>query len=236
MSSEVLRYEQVSKQYKLGETVINALSCVSFSITKGEFSAIVGPSGSGKSTLLHLGAGLDRPTQGSVFLGGREIQAIGERDMAVIRNQDVGFIFQTFNLIPVLSIRENVEYPSLLYSATRKNRSRVGELLELVGLSDQAKKRPNMLSGGQRQRVAIARALVNNPSIVFADEPTANLDHVTGESIMSLLLKLNAELGTTFIFSTHDSRIMEKARRIISVEDGKLTGDTVSQGRLGSLA
>lgn len=230
MKGEVLRYEQVSKQYKLGETVINALSGVSFSVTKGEFSAIVGPSGSGKSTLLHLGAGLDRPTQGSVFLQGREIQAIGERDMAVIRNQDVGFIFQTFNLIPVLSIRENVEYPSLLYPATRKNRSRVGELLELVGLSDQAEKRPNMLSGGQRQRVAIARALVNNPSIVFADEPTANLDHATGESIMTLLLKLNAELGTTFIFSTHDSRIMEKARRIISVEDGKLTGDTASQG------
>jgi putative ABC transport system ATP-binding protein len=156
--------------------------------------------------------------------------------MAVIRNQDVGFIFQTFNLIPVLSIRENVEYPSLLYPATRKNRSRVGELLELVGLSDQAEKRPNMLSGGQRQRVAIARALVNNPSIVFADEPTANLDHATGESIMTLLLKLNAELGTTFIFSTHDSRIMEKARRIISVEDGKLTGDTASQGRQGSPA
>jgi len=226
MSREILRYQQVSKQYKLGETVIHALSKVSFSVMKGAFSANVGPSGSGKSTLLHLGAGLDRPTSGSVFLNGQEIQNIKEKDMAIIRNQMVGFIFQTFNLIPVLTIKENVEYPCLLYSATKHNRYRVTELLELVGLADQMNKRPNMLSGGQRQRVAIARALVNNPSIVFADEPTANLDHATGESIMALLLQLNVELGTTFIFSTHDPRIMDKARRIIRVEDGRLLADT----------
>jgi len=226
MTSEVIRYESVIKEYKLGETVIKALSMVSFSISRGEFTAIVGPSGSGKSTLLHLGAGLDTPTDGRVFLLGKALEDTRETTLSKLRNQDVGFIFQTFNLIPVLSVKENVEYPSLLYPEGQKNRSRVSELLELVGLADQAKKRPNMLSGGQRQRVAIARALINNPSIIFADEPTANLDHTTGESIMALLKDLNERLGTTFIFSTHDTKIMDKARRIISMEDGCLISDS----------
>jgi putative ABC transport system ATP-binding protein len=147
--------------------------------------------------------------------------------MARIRNQDVGFIFQSFNLIPVLSVKENVEYPSLLYPSGKKNKARVMELLEMVGIANQAEKRPNMLSGGQRQRVAVARALINNPHVVFADEPTANLDHETGESIMRLLEELNRSFGTTFLFSTHDPRIMEKAKRIIRVEDGKLVSDTI---------
>lgn len=225
MKHEVLRFSQVSKKYSLGNTIIKALTDINVSIYKGEFCAIVGPSGSGKSTLLHIGAGLDSPTSGNVFLLGNEIQETEEHKIAQIRNQDLGFIFQTFNLIPVLSIKENVEYPSLLYKHTRKNKSRVHELLHLVGLEDQAEKRPNTLSGGQRQRVAIARALINNPSIVFADEPTANLDVATGNAIMNLLQTINKEFGTTFIFSTHDTRIMNMARRIIRVEDGKLCKD-----------
>ncbi|MCX7655974.1 MAG: ABC transporter ATP-binding protein [Treponemataceae bacterium] len=226
MTKVVLQFEQVEKQYRLGETIITAVQGISLSFRAGEFAALVGPSGSGKSTLLHLGAGLDRPTKGVVSLVGKEIQKMKDEELALIRNEQVGFIFQTFNLIPVLTVQENVEYPSLLYPRSRKNRSRARELLELVGLSDHAKKRPTMLSGGQRQRVAIARALVNNPSIVFADEPTANLDHATGELIMSLLQRLNRELGVTFIFSTHDPRIMEKAHRIVRLEDGRIVADS----------
>ncbi|MBN2353000.1 MAG: ABC transporter ATP-binding protein [Spirochaetales bacterium] len=226
MSEIVLRYEAVSKEYLLGETVINALSDVSLAVNHGEFSALVGPSGSGKSTLLHLGAGLDRPTGGRVHLLGKRLHDVGEKGMARVRNREVGFIFQTFNLIPVLNVRENVEYPSLLYPEVKKNRARVMELLEKVGIADQADKRPHMLSGGQRQRVAIARALINDPNVVFADEPTANLDHRTGDSIMRLLEELNRSFGTTFLYSTHDEKIMARAKRIISLEDGKIVSDT----------
>lgn len=226
MTEAVLQFHQVYKQYRFGETLITALKGINLTFKKGECTAIVGPSGSGKSTLLHLGAGLDRPTNGSVSLAGKDLHKMKDEELARIRNHQIGFIFQTFNLIPVLTVQENVEYPSLLYPESRQNRKRAKELLELVGLSDQAEKRPNMLSGGQRQRVAIARALINNPTIVFADEPTANLDHATGESIMDLLRKLNVELGTTFLFSTHDPRIMEKAHRIIRIEDGKITKET----------
>lgn len=225
MSIPVLEYLGVSKRYALGETTVNALRDVSFSIKEGEFTAITGPSGSGKSTLLHLGAGLDKPSAGTVSLKGRDIGSIPQKEMALVRNQEMGFIFQSFNLIPVLSVIENIEYPALLYPSSRPNRSRVSELLELVGLKDQGRKRPNMLSGGQRQRVAIARALINNPTIVFADEPTANLDHANGEAIMALLEELNAKLGTTFLFSTHDPRIIAKARRILRLEDGSLVED-----------
>lgn len=226
MSQIVLEYQGVGKRYALGETSIEALRDVSFTISRGEFTAIIGPSGSGKSTLLHLGAGLDEPSSGTISLLGQDISKIQAREMAHLRNKELGFIFQSFNLIPVLSVTENIEYPALLYPDVRENRLRVGELLELTGLGDQARKRPNMLSGGQRQRVAIARALINNPSIVFADEPTANLDHSNGEAIMSLLLDLNRKLGTTFLFSTHDPRIISKARRTLRMEDGALVADS----------
>ena len=227
MTETVLQFHQVYKQYRLGEPLITALKGINLTFKKGECTAIVGPSGSGKSTLLHLGAGLDRPTKGIVSLAGMEIHRMKDENLARLRNQQIGFIFQTFNLIPVLTVEENVEYPSLLYPESRKNRHRVRELLERVGLADQAKKQPAMLSGGQRQRVAIARALINNPSIVFADEPTANLDHATGEMIMSLLYQLNQELGVTVIFSTHDPRIMEHSRRVVRIEDGEIVADRV---------
>jgi len=226
MNATVLEYQAVGKQYRLGEMRLDALKAVSFSIAKGEFTAIVGPSGSGKSTLLHLGAGLDKPSSGQVYLLGRDLTRFGPRELATVRNRELGFVFQSFNLIPVLNVLENIEYPSLLSATARKNRGRAAELLELVGLRGQGAKRPNMLSGGQRQRVAIARALVNNPSIVFADEPTANLDHATGEAIMNLMVDLNRQLGTTFVFSTHDPRIVAMAQRVIQMEDGCLVADS----------
>lgn len=222
----VIEYKNVKKQYQLGETTIDAIKDVSFSISQGEFTAIVGPSGSGKSTLLHLGAGLDATTSGSIKLLGRDLTKIDKKEMAKIRNKNIGFIFQSFNLLPVLTVLENVEYPCLLYPDTKANRPKAKELLEMVGLKDQLNKKPSMLSGGQRQRVAIARALVNSPSIVFADEPTANLDHENGCSIMSLLKDLNENLNITFLFSTHDSKIMEQARRIIKIEDGIIISDS----------
>lgn len=220
--SAVIKYRNVCKVYNLGETKIHALRDVSFSIEQRDFAAIVGPSGSGKSTLLHLGAAMDNPTQGRVELLGNDLAACSPRELSLLRNQTIGFIFQSFNLIPVLSVLENIEYPCLFYPEARKNRSRAAQLLKDVGMHDQAKKRPGQLSGGQRQRVAIARALVNNPKIVFADEPTANLDHETGGQIMQLMEDLNRSYGTTFLFSTHDDTVMQKAHRIIKIEDGRL--------------
>jgi len=228
--STVLEYIKVSKQYQLGETIIDAVKSVSFSIEQGEFSAIVGPSGSGKSTLLHLGAGLDKTTAGTIQLLGNNIDAMNNKQMALLRNEHVGFIFQSFNLLPVLSVKENVEYPCVLYKSMNKNIGRAMELLDLVGLAGQENKRPSMLSGGQRQRVAIARALVNNPSIVFADEPTANLDHKTSYGIMELLEKINRETHTTFVFSTHDPKIMDRAKRLIRIEDGIVQEDSSTLG------
>lgn len=225
MKDPVLSFHEVSKEYANGDVTIAALREVSVEIERGEFTALVGPSGSGKSTLLHLGAGIDRPTRGSVELLGRDLSAVSEREISVIRNRKVGFIFQTFNLIPVLTVAENVEYPCLLYAESRENRRRVRELLELTGLGTLDRRRPKQLSGGQQQRVAIARALVNDPAVVFADEPTANLDHRTGDTIMTLLKDLNERLGTTILFSTHDQRIMGYASRVISLEDGRVRSE-----------
>ncbi len=220
--NEVLKYQDVKKSYQLGETRIDALRGVSFSIAMGEFTAIVGPSGSGKSTLLHLGAGMDNPTEGKVELLGRDLKTTSPKELARARNLQIGFIFQSFNLIPVLSVYENIEYPCQFYPEARKNQNRIHQLLADIGMESQAKKRPTQLSGGQRQRVAIARALINNPQVVFADEPTANLDHETGAQIMDLMVKLNQQYGTTFVFSTHDPKIMDRAKRIIRIEDGRL--------------
>ena len=223
--SEVLSFERVEKVYKLDEVLVYALKGIDFSIQKGEFTAIVGPSGSGKTTILHLAALLDRPSSGRILLFGTDSKEISNKEASRIRNKKIGFVFQTFNLIPVLTVYENIEYPALLYPDNKVSRDRIMELIESVGLKGHENKFPSQLSGGQRQRVAIARALVNNPEIVFADEPTANLDHETGEQIITLMEELNKKYGTTFVFSTHDPKIMRRARRLIRIEDGKIVGD-----------
>ena len=223
--SEVLSFERVEKEYELDEVLVYALKGIDFSIQKGEFTAIVGPSGSGKTTILHLAALLDRPSSGRILLFGTDSKEISNKEASRIRNKKIGFVFQTFNLIPVLTVYENIEYPALLYPDNKVSRDRIMELIESVGLKGHENKFPSQLSGGQRQRVAIARALVNNPEIVFADEPTANLDHETGEQIITLMEELNKKYGTTFVFSTHDPKIMRRARRLIRIEDGKIVGD-----------
>jgi len=223
--SEVLSFERVEKEYELDEVLVYALKGIDFSIQKGEFTAIVGPSGSGKTTILHLAALLDRPSSGRILLFGTDSKEISNKEASRIRNKKIGFVFQTFNLIPVLTVYENIEYPALLYPDNKVSRDRIMELIESVGLKGHESKFPSQLSGGQRQRVAIARALVNNPEIVFADEPTANLDHETGEQIITLMEELNKKYGTTFVFSTHDPKIMRRAKRLIRIEDGKIVGD-----------
>jgi putative ABC transport system ATP-binding protein len=222
--TEIIRLDQVSKEYPLGAHKVQALKDISFSVEAGVLLAIAGPSGSGKSTLLNLIGQIDVPTSGRVFVAGQDITGKTPDELAEMRLRTVGFIFQSFNLFPVLTAQENVEYPLLqmpdLPRATR--RERVGQLLEIVGLEKHARHRPSQLSGGQRQRVAIARALVTMPKIVLADEPTANLDHKTGKGILDLMKELNKALGTTFVFSTHDQKVLDFADHYIGMEDGEL--------------
>jgi putative ABC transport system ATP-binding protein len=220
----LVRVENVSKEYLLGEQRVTALRDVSMTIEEGVFLAIAGPSGSGKSTLLNLIGCIDTPTSGRVFVDGHDVSDRTPDQLADLRARTIGFVFQTFNLLPVLSAAENVEYPLLqLPELSKKERlERVGQLLKLVQLAKYAHHRPNQLSGGQRQRVAIARALATQPKIVLADEPTANLDHKTGEGILALMKDLNTSLGTTFIFSTHDKKVMAKADRLVRIEDGQI--------------
>jgi putative ABC transport system ATP-binding protein len=221
---QVVRVEHVTKEYSLGEHKVLALEDVTLSIDEGVFLAIAGPSGSGKSTLLNLIGCIDTPTTGRVFVAGHEVTGQSPDQMADMRARNIGFVFQTFNLFPVLTAAENIEYPLLqLEEITKAERkARVAGLLELVQLTPFARHRPNQLSGGQRQRVAIARALVARPDIVLADEPTANLDHRTGESILGLMKQINRKLGTTFIFSTHDQKVIDLADRLIGIEDGRV--------------
>jgi putative ABC transport system ATP-binding protein len=220
----LVRVENVSKEYLLGEQRVTALRDVTMNIEEGVFLAIAGPSGSGKSTLLNLIGCIDTPTSGRVFVDGHDVSDRTPDQLADLRARTIGFVFQTFNLLPVLSAAENVEYPLLqLPELTKKERlARVAELLKLVQLAKYAHHRPNQLSGGQRQRVAIARALATQPKIVLADEPTANLDHKTGEGILALMKDINTSLGTTFIFSTHDKKVMAKADRLVRIEDGQI--------------
>ena len=220
----VVRVEHVYKDYLLGEQTVQALRDVSLDVEAGVFLAIAGPSGSGKSTLLNLIGCIDTPTHGKIYIEERDIGGKSSDELADLRAQSIGFIFQSFNLLPVLSAAENVEYPLLRRNDLTKaeRRRRTESFLDLVGLSKFARHRPNQLSGGQRQRVAIARALAIHPTIVLADEPTANLDHHTGSEILLLMRKLNLELGTTFIFSTHDQRVMSMADRLVRIEDGEL--------------
>lgn len=217
--------EHVSRRYRLGGQTVEALRDVNLDIAEGVFLAIAGPSGSGKSTLLNLIGCIDTPSAGRLVIDGREVSGQTPDQLADYRARTVGFIFQTFNLFPVLTAYENVEYPLLQFPevSRQQRRERVMRFLDLVGLARFASHRPNQLSGGQRQRVAIARALAVKPRIVLADEPTANLDHDTGVEILRLMKALNTKYGTTFVFSTHDDRVIAAADRLVRIEDGRLT-------------
>jgi len=224
----VIKTRSLRKVYRLGKTMVTALDQINLDVQSGDFLAIAGPSGSGKTTLLNLIGCLDKPTSGNIELAGQDVSHLDADQLADIRNKRIGFIFQTFNLIPVLTAYENVEFPLLLKDcpgAERKNK--IMEVLEDVGIADQAKQRPEELSGGQRQRVAIARALVKGPEIILADEPTANLDSATGDTIINLMLKLNQEKATTFIFSTHDQMVIKHATRVVELHDGRTAANVV---------
>ena len=221
----VLEVADVHKTYTLGKTEIHALKGVSFTVQPGDFLSIVGPSGCGKTTLLNIIGTIDQPTDGEVRIDGEALSGLSDNAEADMRLARMGFIFQAFNLIPVLNILENVEFPLILAGVKpRERRERARELVEAVGLSEYETHKPDELSGGQRQRVAIARALVNNPELVIADEPTANLDSETGGMILALMQRLNAEEKVSFIFSTHDPDIMRYARRTIRLKDGLIDG------------
>ncbi len=217
----VARVDNVTRDYVVGEFTTRALRGVSLEVDEGEFLTLVGPSGSGKTTLLQLMGCLDQPTSGSVWLDGREVSRLSRDERAEIRQNAIGFIFQFYALIPTLSAYENVEMPLLLTGiGADERRARVMHLLEAVGLADRSQHRPDQLSGGEQQRTAVARALVKRPRIVLADEPTANLDTANGQQIMEMMLRLNAETGVTFIFATHDPRVIRYARRVITLRDG----------------
>jgi putative ABC transport system ATP-binding protein len=222
-----IRAEHVSRHYQMGEALIRAVDDVTLEAQAGEFLALLGTSGSGKSTLLNLMAGLDRPTSGSIFARGRDLSKLNSLELARYRNQTVGMVFQSFNLLPKMTLEENVELPLRLAEVDRRERGgRVNEALERVGLARRATHRPSELSGGEQQRAAIARALVNRPSILFADEPTGNLDSATGESIMLLLKEIQNSLGMTIVMVTHERPLAQRfADRMAALADGKLVSD-----------
>lgn len=224
----VIELKKASKHYGAGDAGVKALDQVDLTIKVGEFTAIVGPSGSGKSTLLHLVGGLDAPSSGQIFLAGKAISAMSGTELSDFRRDHIGFIFQSYNLIPVLSAAENVEYILLLQDVPEAERKkRVEAVLRRVGLEGKESRRPGELSGGQQQRVAVARAMVSRPSLVLADEPTANLDSQTGAALLDMMRELNEREGMTFVFSTHDPMIMERAKRLIRLKDGKVEDDQV---------
>ncbi|MEW5721674.1 MAG: ABC transporter ATP-binding protein [Thermodesulfobacteriota bacterium] len=225
---DMVTFESVSKTYRMGEIDISALEGVSLRIQEGTFTALVGPSGSGKTTALNLIGCLDRPTGGKVKVAGRVVSSLDGRQGAVFRGEKLGFVFQDFNLLPVLTVYENVEYPLLMIQNMPKNKREpaVARILEAVGMSDQGGKYPGQLSGGQKQRTAIARALVSNPVLVLADEPTANLDGETAHKVVGLMKRMRDAFGTTFVFSTHDPRIMDQAEVVFHLEDGRLSEGT----------
>jgi putative ABC transport system ATP-binding protein len=225
--------EDIGKNYQVGEVVIPALRGVSFEIDPASFVSFIGPSGSGKTTLLNLIGCLDAPTSGRLTVAGADVGTLDRKQSASFRGANIGFIFQDFNLLPVLTVYENIEYPLLMVQkvAPGERRKRVSALLEAVGMADQKDKYPDQISGGQKQRVAVARALVTNPKLVLADEPTANLDHKTAYMVLELMKKMQREFKTTFIFSTHDPKIVGEAEIIYMLEDGELKGRDTKGGR-----
>ena len=225
--NDVIVTEGVTKVYAADGIPVNALGGIDLTIRSGEFTALMGPSGSGKTTFLNIISGLDNPTEGKVWLAGKVLSDMSGNELSDFRRDNIGFIFQAYNLIPVLTVEENVEYIMLLQGVSKAERhERVTSMLESVGLKGLANRNPTQLSGGQQQRVAIARAMVSEPAIILADEPTANLDSKTGADLLAMMDRLNAETGMTFIFSTHDPMVKESARRLITLRDGQIdTGE-----------
>ena len=218
---EVVRIENITRVYKVGQMETNALRGVNLTIENGEFTALVGPSGSGKTTLLQMAGCLDQPTTGTVFVDGKNVTTLNRNQRADMRKDHIGFIFQFFALIPTLTAYENIEMPLLLNGVRLPERKdRVQELLKAIDLADRANNRPDQMSGGQQQRVAIARALATKPALILADEPTANLDTANGEQVMEIMTRLNKETGVTFVFATHDPRVIKYARRVVTLRDG----------------
>ncbi len=232
---QALELRDVTRVYRIGQIETHALRGVNLSIDDGEFTAIVGPSGSGKTTLLQLMGCLDKPTSGMVCVKGKDVTRLNANQRADLRKGTIGFVFQFFALIPGLSAYENIEIPLLLIGARGKDRqARVNELLQAVGLSDRARHRPDQMSGGEQQRVAIARALATRPLLVLADEPTANLDTVNGRQVMEIMQRLNKDTGTTFLFATHDPRVVPFARRIVELRDGKISDSNKGEMKIHS--
>ena len=222
----VIQTKAVTKTYNPTKIPVHALRGVDLEIAEGEFTAIVGPSGSGKTTLLNIIGGLDNATSGQVEVGGTDISQLSNNELINFRRENIGFVFQAYNLIPVLTAKENVEFIMLLQGKSKEAReNRVKELLTAVGIADKMNNRPSELSGGQQQRVAVARALASKPKFILADEPTANLDSVSTANLLDLMAQLNKEENITFVFSTHDQRVIDRARRVITLEDGKIVTD-----------
>jgi putative ABC transport system ATP-binding protein len=236
-NANILEVRGVTKDYRLGKTVIHALRGIDVSVEAGDFVSIVGPSGCGKTTLLNIIGCIDKPSSGTVVLAGDDVASFDDDRESDTRLSRIGFIFQSFNLVAVLDVRENIEFPLILAKVPKEERRRrVDRLIELVGLEEFVGHKPDELSGGQRQRVAIARALVNDPSIVIADEPTANLDSGTSRTIMEAMKRLNDEAGVTFIFSTHNELIERYAKRVLTIKDGLITGERRLDGRAAAAA
>lgn len=225
----ILEVKNLSKIYGKGDTLVKAVDDVSFTVEQGEFVAIIGPSGSGKSTLLHIIGGVDTPTTGNVIIDGTDITKLKESPLSIFRRRQIGLVYQFYNLIPILTVEENLTLP-LLLDGRKPNKEQIEYLVSNLGLGDRLKHLPNQLSGGQQQRVSIGRALANNPALLLADEPTGNLDSENSKEIVALLRKFNREHNQTVIMITHDERIAQSADRIIAIEDGKIVKDEVSKG------
>lgn len=226
LTMEILKIENLSKVYGKGDTAVKALDDVSFSVNKGEFVAIIGPSGSGKSTLLHMLGGVDQPTSGKVFVDNTDIYSLNETQLAIFRRRQIGLIYQFYNLIPVLTVEENITLPILL-DGHKVEEKHLGNIVETLGLQKRLSHLPNQLSGGQQQRVSIGRALMSNPALILADEPTGNLDSENSEEIIDLLKMFNKTYNQTLIMITHDDRIALQADRVITIKDGRIAKDEV---------
>ena len=225
----ILEIKNLTKTYGKGDTMVKALDNVSFTVKKGKFVAIVGPSGSGKSTLLHIIGGVDKPTSGSVIIENTDITKLDETALAIFRRRQIGLVYQFYNLIPILTVEENLTLP-LLLDSRKPDKAQVDRIVSILGLSDRVKHLPNQLSGGQQQRVSIGRALINNPAIMLADEPTGNLDSENIKEIVNLLRHFNEALNQTVIMITHDEKIALSADRVITIQDGRIVGDEVKRG------
>jgi putative ABC transport system ATP-binding protein len=230
-NTPAVRTEDVWKIFQQEAEEVQAVRDVSLTIERGEFTALAGPSGSGKTTLLNVIGGLTRPTRGLVWVAGQEVTAMSNQQLAQLRLDQVGFVFQAYNLLPVLTAMENAEFPMLLQGIADDERAaRIGELFERTGISGLEDRRPGKLSGGQQQRVAVVRAVASRPALVLADEPTANLDTAASEALLDVMLDLNRDLGVTFVFATHDTRVMDRSRRLVQMVDGRIDSDETRAG------